>query len=359
MIDFFIYYGNNTNYNIDSDWQVIKHVQDYKNKFNNMYQLFSFVSEIDTAIANGEFSAPPGYNDFKSIFYNRINNYIHNIVIETSELTDQSWDARLQTDPALISEYGNFAKAVTYLDNNSENFMSYYSMAQQVKKYICIVGDLFRYVTKMTRGIKSGSIMYYFDNLVNNLNDDFYNFYFYVTDSNSLEDRCNRIADAWVNNYDLSGTTNDSFSSIFISFDSNFKNGLIDFNKLIDACDQYYEDIQLGIKIISAVNLAFFSDDADDNMLKDNARDNFQFLNLDNSDLTGTTTSKVLRLNRSIKGVSAGVVAAIDAKPKINDTKSNMNTLILAVINNIFDYMNITEGFNNTKSILDTQTEPA
>jgi hypothetical protein len=251
------------------------------------------------------------------------------------------------------------------LDNGSDNFLENYNQVKQLNKYECAFLDLFRFLITLQGKIKSGSIMGYFDRIFTNFKTELEAFYYYIindtsTNPPSVRNKCekiNAIYTAWNNSFIYDDETYPAFGITYQNYKNNLTTGLEDLDKLVKTFTGFYDEVQVGNKVISAVNMVFYSDPQDADMIKAEGISNITYLKGDNGDGTWTGNTPEQRLAVRIRnGLSYIIPIALDSIPYINSTRSNSNTILNQVIKQAFDLIGIKDNLDEMKLVLDTQS---
>lgn len=365
LIDFFSYGASNTSSysgKASVDWPMVLNINDKQRRIKNMKDRYtSLFGILDSSVSSC--SNTTGYIYLKEVI-RYIDTVYHDISIENRVLNTIE-QGRIPYDPVYYSKYGVFAKAISFLDSNSKDFMTYYAMAKQLKKYFCNIMSLYRFSTKISTGLKSGYVMSYFDEKFNSFYSYFDKLYQFITSGSHACDKISNANAAYYHGFSYNGVTYNTPSTILSSYQNDIRKGFLDLNTVLEAFSSFYEDLDIAVRVIAAVNLALFADPEDHDTLKENASSNFSFLTLDTSisssnipsDQSDDISPQAAEKRRKIlQAVSVAVTTAINYKQFIKDDMSNLSEVNFQATKAIFDYLGISKRFDDEYTLLQTQS---
>jgi len=346
-----------------NDWPIIGHVKLYTENFNNFNNQYnSLFQDIDTYVAdnnNGECLHQDTYAFFKEQFKDKLPTLLGDL---TAGMDSMYLDNMRTSDvPSFTSTAGIFAKLVDVLDTGADNFLNNYSMARQMEKYECSYLTLFRFLMQLQGTIKSGTIMGYFDNIYKEFKeslDAFRNYIILDTRTNppSYRSTCEQLEAihfGLYNEYEYAGETFPAFNNHFQEYQAALLEGFEDLNLILDTFQGFYDELYLGMKVISAINMVFYSDPQDADMIRNEGASNFSFLTLstEGNDAEDTRTLKA----RTLYCISISIPMALDAIQYIDSTRSNINTILAQLIHNVLDALGILPKLTAMKEVVLTQ----
>lgn len=350
---------------LSNDWPAVAHVTLYSDFFNTWdVQYQSLFQELDDYIAdtnnNGTCINEAIYLLFREEFRGKLPTIFQDITEAASNIPPPDY-TRITADPAYNTESGIFGNLVKVLDTGSESFMNNYSMAKQMEKYECAYLGLFRFLIDLQGRIKSGEIMAYFDRIWKEFKDNIESFYYYVlqdttTNPPTYRTPCQKmdaIANAYYNSYTHDGILYPSFDSVYRDYKYKLEEGFTDLDTLLKAFTGFYDELYLGIKIVSAINMVFYSDPSDADMIRSEGASNFSFLAMDLESVNDSPTEQLKA--RTLYSLSIVIPMTLDAMAYIDETKSNINTILAQLIHNALAALEIQMKLNSMKDILDTQ----
>lgn len=367
MTNFYSYENQNAfiNTELNNDWPVVAHINLYSEFFetwNNQYN--SMFADLDAYIAdtnnNGTCTNESIYLIFRNEFQDKMPELFSEVTKSASTLTTSDI-SRIEIDPASNTASGIFGNLVKLLDDGSENFLNNYSMAKQMEKYECSYLNLFRFLIELQGKIKSGTIMGYFDKIFKEFKVGVESFFYYIQTDTSTNPPTNRdycqkmdaIADAYYTSYTYDGVEYPSFDSVFRDYKYKLEIGFTDLDILLKAFADFYDELYLGIKIISAINMVFYSDPADADLIRSEGASNFSFLTLDLENNSDTQAEKLKA--RTLYSLSLVIPMTLDSMEFIDETKSNINIILSQLIHRVLDFLGIKDKLDAMKAIIDTQ----
>lgn len=350
---------------LGNDWPVVAHVNLYSEFFktwNNQYN--TLFQDLDSYIAdtnnNGTCPSENIYLLFREEFQDKLPKLLQDVTEAASNIPEPD-PTRITSDPAYNTEAGIFGNLVKVLDTGSENFMNNYSMAKQLQKYECSYLELFRFLIELQGRIKSGSIMGYFDKIYTEFKDNLEAFYYYIQTDTSTNPPSNRntcekmdaIAYAYFNSYTYDSVVYPSFDSVYRDYKYNLELGFTDLDTLIQAFTGFYDELYLGVKIISGINMVFYSDPQDADMIRSEGAGNFSFLAMDMESAQDSPTQQLQ--SRTLHSLSIVIPMTLDSIQYINETKSNINTILAQLIHQVLAFLKIQAKLDSMKDVILTQ----
>jgi len=195
MIDFMdsSYRSVSITYEVGKDWLVIKHFQKYTEILTEINDFINDkVSSYDSTTTDNCSFDPSQWDDIKNTF---ASDPLYTLVMDISsdilrcrECENGTANPRVMYDPTYGKIDGIFVKLVDALDKGAGNFLQNYTMAKQISKYECNFMPLFKKYLIIQNAIKDGSIMYYFDGIINTLIDEYKKFKYYIEYNNDNPD---------------------------------------------------------------------------------------------------------------------------------------------------------------------------
>ncbi len=367
MINFFNQENRNAviNTGLGNDWPVVAHVSLYTNFFDTWNTQYNgMFADLDAYIAdtnnNGTCTNESIYLLFRTEFQDKMPELFLEVTKEASTIPEPD-PTRLTSIPAFNTPSGLFGNLVKVLDVGSESFMNNYSMAKQLQKYECSYLELFRFLIQLQGEIKSGNIMGYFDNIYKEFKEGVESFFYYIQTDTSTNPPTNRdycqkmdaIAHGYYNSYTYDGIDYPSFDSVFRDYKYKLEIGFDDLDTLLTAFNGFYDELYLGVKIISCINMVFYSDPQDADMIRSEGASNFSFLAMDMESANDSPTQQLQA--RTLYSLSLVVPMTLDSMAYIDETKSNINTILSQLIHNALSALNIQMKLNAMKDVLDTQ----
>ncbi len=367
MINFFSH-ENQTAFistGLNNDWPAVAHVTLYSEFFDTWNTQFNgLFSDLDAYIAdtnnNGTCSNESVYLLFRSEFQDKMPALFLETTKAASNIPPPDY-TRITSDPAFNTESGIFGNLVKILDTGSESFMNNYSMAKQMQKYECSYLELFRFLISLQGRIKSGEIMGYFDKIYKEFKESVESFFYFIQVDTSTNPPSNRnycekmdaIAEGYYSNYNYDGVDYPSFDSVFRDYKYKLEVGFTDLDILLKAFTGFYDELYLGVKIISAINMVFYSDPQDADMIRSEGASNFSFLAMDLESANDSPTEQLKA--RTLLSLSIVIPMTLDSIAYIDETRSNINTILSQLIHNALSALNIQNKLNDMKDVLDTQ----
>lgn len=381
MINFMseIYNDYRLHVTISDDWVVLGHVDKYKtllsnielfmqNQLKNLDSKSASDCDFDTSIWEMIFEEYGFPEDEKTPLSSLISDLSKEIV-ECSTCQYGSNNPRTTYDPVLDKVDGIFVKLIDALDKGAGNFLQNYSMAKQLEKYVCDFMVMFRQVIEIQDAIKYGIIMGYFDKIYKELDkafNDFMNYMYYNDIENSTDLDCTfkkNFTKAYYSPFvvpDLGqlDRTSDPVPAFIVSLDnykSQLKIGLTDLNEFLDAIDGFFDEIYVSIKSLGALNIVFYADPSDHDMLQKESSSTFDTLApLVGSD-TSSTEYKMQLQGRTVRAMAMAIPIAIEAQKYIDDTRSNQDVIFSSAVNALFTNIGTEDKLNDLRYVLDQQ----
>jgi len=365
------YESNNLLFSKSDDWIVIQHFKKYteilkniddyiNNKINDFEYLNTDDCEYDETFWNLI------VNDFKEPLNNLVLDYTEEI-LRCDACLNGSENPRGTYDPTIGKVDGIFAKLVSVLDKGAENFIQNYTMAKQVSKFVCDYMDIFKKVRDIQDYIKYGKILYYFDNLINDLQKSFENYKIYITYNNYEDDEdldCNskkNMAFAYYNNFTVPDIgqnpyieEEEAFAISLQTYKEKLKQGLTDLNTLLDAMDGFMDELYIAVKVLGALNIVFYMDEDDIPMFEKESQSTFDSMVQPNNPEDSEAAKASLK-TRTIWAMGVTIPIGITAQKYLDDTRSNQSVVFGSAVNSVFYSIGFTEDLNTLRTILNTQ----
>jgi len=357
----------------NDDWIVIQHFKRYT----------EFLRDIDSYILN-KISAYDNIDtsdcDYSETFWTILKNDFENNPLGplVENLTDEilrcdtcyngEENPRGVYDPTIGKVDGIFAKLVASLDKGVGNFLQNYSMAKQVSKYECDFMNMFKQVREIQEAIKYGDIMAYFDSIYNEFYKSFSNYQIYISYYNYLEAEnldCNskiNMAYGYYNQMDIPDVgqidyqaTEQPFINSIINYKTKLETGLRDLNILLDAMDGFMDELYIAVKALGALNIIFYSDPEDHEMLQQESQSTFESMTSPIGQDTDTEAIKRSLQARTVWAMSTAVPIAIKAQEYLDDKRTNQATVFGSAVQSTFYNIGLTEDLNILREVLNQQ----
>ena len=358
-------------YSQSGDWLIIKHFKYYSQVLNNIDDWINnkitsydhittddcdfFQSEWDSL--KDKYSTSP----LKTLIRDITTNILR---CDTCFYGDEN--PRTFYDPTVKKHDGLFTRLLTILDKDASNFLQNYAMAKQISKFDCNVMPIFKISNEIQSYCKSAAIMYYFDNITRELRQAFENYQLYSLYNGDDNSECGikkNMLFAYNNSYTVpdAGQSNRptskvySFSTSIANYTTKLTKGLTDLNTLMDAMEGLNDEIYTAVKVLGALNIVFYADPADQELLQKNSNATFTAM----TPVTGATTDTIsMKKNlqlRTIWAMCTSVPIAIEAQQYINNLRTNQAVVFGSTVRAAFRNMEFDTHLNTLKSILISQ----
>jgi hypothetical protein len=357
----------------NDDWIVIQHFKKYTEFLENIDNYM--LNKIDSLD-----SITPDECDYSITFWNIIKEdfttdplgpLVQNLtteIISCSSCLSGSENPRVIYDPTVGKVDGVFAKLVTSLDKGVGNFLQNYSMAKQVSKFECDFMEIFKQVQEIQEAIKYGDIMAYFDSIYKDFLKQYDNYTIYAN-YNNLEEATNldcntkkNLAYAYYNNYDVPNVNQldyepnaEPFINAINTYKTKLETGLKDLNTLLDAMDGFMDEVYIAVKVLGALNIVFYSDPADADMLEKESTSTFKSMTPPVGQDTDSEAVKATLQARTIWAMAISVPIAIEAQKYINDKRTNQATVFGSAVQSAFYNIDLTNDLNVLREVLNAQ----
>jgi len=117
----------------------------------------------------------------------------------------------------------------------------------------------------------------------------------------------------------------------------------------------FLDEIYIGVKILGALNIVFYADPADQEMLQEHSQSIFSSITPPVGQDSDTQIAKESLQSRAIWAQCFATTIAIDSQQYINDRRTNQSEVfgrsVLATFNNV----GIQHDFDILKAVFDTQ----
>jgi len=308
------------------------------------------------------------YLDDLNNIYNQMENPYKYVVDQNYDLHETSY-ARVYIDPANNASFGTYGKLILFLDLWAKNYITYFSMANQIDNYVCGFKDLFKRITDFVVYLQDGSIAGYFDYIQSEFQSEFLAYVGYVNEKTDC-DFNDRVNKAFIEDFTYQNETYHGFGPTWNEYLAKLTEGFESLQNIIEALFLYIEDLQLAVKIIGAANLTLFADEEDQKTLLKNTKNNFSFLLIDPDSLQNISnvpnsskdpnylSVKNQTRIRELQAVSLSVSFAITYGKDLNKLRSNLNPVMISTVNAVFQTINILHDIQKIKNVLNTQVPP-
>jgi len=360
-------------YNINKDWVVINHLKKYNESLDEIDSFMNTEIASYDSITNDHCAFnKDSWNDMKTFFKSKpLSTMIldlSNTILRCNTCLHGAANPRVAYDPTLGKTDGIFVKLVDALDKGAGNFLQNYTMAKQIAKYECNFMPLFREYLVIQNAIKDGSIMYYFDGILDKLLKEFRKFNYYITnyDAGGSPNACNtkiNFTYAYNNSYRIPDNHQSnpapgqarSFKDAILTYKNALKKGLTDLNILLDAMQGFLDEIYIGVKVLGALNIVFYADPADQDMLKKHSQSIYSSITPPVGQDSDTEDAKKTLQMRAIWAQSFATTLAIDSQQYINDQRTNQSVVFGRTVIAAFTNIGIQHDINLLKAVFDTQ----
>jgi hypothetical protein len=355
------------------DWIIVAHFKKYSELLKNIDEFVNAkISNLDYVTSDDCDYSPTFWNILKDNFKDEpLSNMVEKItedILTCDNCLVSTANPRTVYDPAIGKVDGIFAKLVNALDKGVGNFLQNYTMAKQVSKFECDFMEMFRLVQEIQDAIKFGYIMDYFDKIYTEFRLEFEKFNIYITynNYNVADPDCKEkqnMSYAYYNAYTPPDIGQASYSEDptipFVNAITNYRNqlrvALKDLNTLIDAMEGFMDDIYVAVKVLGALNIVFYADPADQEMLAKDAESTFASMTPPAGSDLSTDMHKLQLQSYTIWAQAVSVPLAIAACKYINDRRTNQATVFGSTVKAAFFNIGLQQRIDMLRDVLETQ----
>jgi len=348
-----------------SDWTLITHYKEYQNLLVDIdNSLSNNIKAIDNSLKDDDDCdvSEISWETFKTDSNNKLKDTFRNI---SSDIVGTLPDDGIRNfySPSK-SEAGIFSNALEALDKGSSNFIQNYAMAQQMYKYECKFMELFRMVYELIELIKSSHIMSYFDKEYRRLEENVASYKKFISyrqddDTRVYLDPCEKkqaMMDGWYNDFtDPDGRNTMNLSRSINDYNVNIKRGLSDLNDVCIAVANFFDELYLGVKVLAAINITFYSDPKDADLFRSQSEGNFSYM-VFQADDDSSDNDRILRA-RTLYAMSLSIPITLDSIKYINNDRSNIATIQGQLVRSVFDQLGVTDRLDKIAKTLSVQLE--
>ena len=223
----------------------------------------------------------------------------------------------------------------------NKHFQEYYTQAKQLNNFNCSFLPTFRSLNTLMENVPSGKLLGYFDIKVQDFLEYLDNFVDYLNDSPN---------DKKIRAFNLTYNNTPSYNSARLKFNREMLTGQDQMNALTTTVDQFLDSLQIGLKIISTVNIVMTCDPQDNSMFMSQSQTNMTIY----PPASALPHDKWLMI-RELQASAYATQTTLALKPRLKPDFTNFELLASNAINITLNQFGITAIMQNLATAVQNQ----